>query len=185
MRQDSADLLALVEEVRRTARTDPGATSDLLRAVELPVAIRLARAFSTYFHLANVTEQVHRSRVQRDVRRTAGDPLNAAARRIEAALASGESLDPGEAGSSESRDFLTAVRALLPDPKASHLVTHERCDEDDDYAFYSAIDLLGLSTMLGLFSAPADERPRVAWWSQYTTDAAHHHGGPRSPIAVA
>jgi hypothetical protein len=103
---------------------------------------------------------------------------------VRAALASGESLDPGEAGSSESRDFLTAVRALLPDPKASHLVTHERCDEDDDYAFYSAIDLLGLSTMVGLFSASEDERPRVAWWSQYTTDAAHHHGGPRSPIAV-
>ena len=103
---------------------------------------------------------------------------------VRAALASGESLDPGEAGSSESRDFLTAVRALLPDPKASHLVTHQRCDEDDDYAFYSAIDLLGLSTMVGLFSAPADERPRVGWWSQYTTDAAHHHGGPRSPIAV-
>ncbi len=103
---------------------------------------------------------------------------------VRAALESGESLDPGEAGSSESRDFLTAVRALLPDPKASPLVTHERCDEDDDYAFYSAIDLLGLSTMVGLFSAPDDERPRVAWWSQYTTDAAHHHGGPRSPIAV-
>jgi len=103
---------------------------------------------------------------------------------VRAALSSGEAVDPGEAGSGESRDFLTAVRALLPDPTSSDLVTHERCAEDDDYAFYSAIDLLGLSTMVGLFSAPDDERPRVAWWSQYTTDAAHHHGGPRSPIAV-
>ena len=103
---------------------------------------------------------------------------------VRAALASGESVDPGEAGSSESRDFLTAVRALLPDPTVSDLVTRDRCIEDDDYAFYSAIDLLGLSTMVGLFSAAADERPRVAWWSQYTTDAAHHRGGPRSPIAV-
>ncbi len=90
VRQDSAELLALVEEVRRTARTDLGATSDLLHSVDLPTSIRLARAFSTYFHLANVTEQVHRSRVQASARRTAGDPLNAAARRIERALASGE-----------------------------------------------------------------------------------------------
>jgi predicted AlkP superfamily pyrophosphatase or phosphodiesterase len=103
---------------------------------------------------------------------------------VRAALASGEAVDPGEAGSGESRDFLTAVRALLPDPMSSDLVTHARCAEDDDYALYSAIDLLGLATMVGLFSAPEDERPRVAWWSQYTTDAAHHHGGPRSPIAV-
>jgi len=103
---------------------------------------------------------------------------------VRAALASGAAVDPGEAGSGASRDFLTAVRALLPDPQASDLVSHARCDEDDDYAFYSAIDLLGLSTMVGLFTAPEDERPRVAWWSQYTTDAAHHHGGPRSPVAV-
>ena len=90
VRQDSAELLALVEEVRRTARDDLGATSDLLHSVDLPTSIRLARAFSTYFHLANVTEQVHRSRVQASARRTAGDPLNAAARRIERALAAGE-----------------------------------------------------------------------------------------------
>jgi len=90
VRQDSAELLALVEEVRRTARTDLGATSDLLHSVDLPTSIRLARAFSTYFHLANVTEQVHRSREQRAARRTAGDPLNAAAQRIDAALAAGE-----------------------------------------------------------------------------------------------
>ena len=103
---------------------------------------------------------------------------------VRAALSSGQAVDPGEAGSGESRDFVTAVRALLPDPTASELVTHARCAEDDDYAFYSAIDLLGLSTMVGLFSAPEADRPRVAWWSQYTTDAAHHHGGPRSPIAT-
>ena len=94
-------------------------------------------------------------------------------------------VDPGEAGSAESRDFLTAVRALLPDPYASDMVTHTRCEQDDDYGFYSAIDLLGLATMKGLFSASdPDELPVVAWWSQYTTDAAHHAGGPRSAIAT-
>ena len=90
VRQDSAELLALVEQVRATARTSPTATSDLLDTVDLPTAIRLARAFSTYFHLANVTEQVHRSREQKAARRSAGDPLNAAARRIETALDAGE-----------------------------------------------------------------------------------------------
>ncbi len=65
VRQDSAELLALVEQVRATARTSPTAVSDLLDTVDLPTAIRLARAFSTYFHLANVTEQVHRSREQK------------------------------------------------------------------------------------------------------------------------
>jgi hypothetical protein len=89
-RQDSPELLALVEEVRRSARQDLGATSDRLDGIDVETAIRLARAFSTYFHLANVTEQVHRSRVQRDVRRVQGDPISAAARRIDSALASGE-----------------------------------------------------------------------------------------------
>jgi hypothetical protein len=104
---------------------------------------------------------------------------------VRAALEAGEAADPGEAGSPESRDFLTTIRALLPDPLASDLVTHARCAEDDDYAFYSAIDLLGLATMVGLFSvAEAAERPVVAWWSQYATDAAHHAGGPRSGIAT-
>ena len=103
---------------------------------------------------------------------------------VRAALSSGDAVDPGEAGSGESKDFLTAIRALLPDPLTSELVTHVRCGEDDDYAFYSSIDLLGLATMVGLFSAPGDERPSLAWWSQYATDAAHHAGGPRSPIAI-
>ncbi len=104
---------------------------------------------------------------------------------VRAALTSGDSVDPGEAGSRESLDFVTAVRALLPDPYVSDLVTRARCAEDDDYAFYSGIDLLGLSTMVGLFSAPDPaEWPTLAWWSQYTTDAAHHHGGPRSGIAT-
>ncbi|MGE0819494.1 MAG: alkaline phosphatase family protein [Candidatus Nanopelagicales bacterium] len=103
---------------------------------------------------------------------------------VRAALSSGDSVDPGAAGSAESRDFLTAVRALLPDPLTSDLVTHARCAEEDYYAFYSGIDLLGLSTMVGLFSASPEDIPVVSWWSQYTTDAGHHHDGPRSGIGT-
>ncbi len=102
---------------------------------------------------------------------------------VRAGLESGAA-HAGDPGTPESRDFVSVVRRLLPDPLVSPFVTTRRCLEDDDYAFYSAIDLLGLATMSGLFSAPADEVPAVAWWSQYTTDAGHHAGGPRSGIAT-
>ncbi len=73
VRQEGPELLALVEEVRGLVRSDPAAVASRLELVDLPTAIRLARAFSTYFHLANVTEQVHRARgVRRRPRRSAG-----------------------------------------------------------------------------------------------------------------
>ena len=103
---------------------------------------------------------------------------------VRAALAAGDAADPGEAESAQSRDFLSMIRTLLPDPKQSDLVTRQRCLQDDDFDFYSAIDLLGLNTIMGLFSNPPDEWPVVTWWSQYATDAAHHAGGPRSDIAL-
>jgi phosphoenolpyruvate carboxylase len=66
VRQEGRELLDLVEQVRDLAkrvRSEPGAPeelAELLTHVDLVVAIRLARAFTTYFHLANVAEQVHR-----------------------------------------------------------------------------------------------------------------------------
>ena len=90
VRQESADLLELVEGIRASARTDLGDTSDLLAGLDVATATRLARAFSAYFHLANVTEQVHREREQRNARRVAGDPLSRAATRISAAISAGE-----------------------------------------------------------------------------------------------
>lgn len=101
---------------------------------------------------------------------------------VRAALASGEAADPGEAGSDSSRDFLSALRARLPDPLQTPYVTASRCAQDDGYAFYSAVDLFGLQTVLGLWST-AQAAPLLTWWSSYTSDAAHHVGGPRSPIA--
>ena len=58
-----------------------------------------------------------------------------------------------------------------------------RAREDDGYAFYSAIDLLGLQTVLGLWEGAAGP-PLLTWWSSYASDAAHHGGGPRSAIAA-
>ncbi len=65
-RQEGAAFLALVEEVRAAAKAVRAGVApddelrDRLAAVDLPTAIRLARAFSSYFHLANLAEQVHR-----------------------------------------------------------------------------------------------------------------------------
>ncbi|MCF6522238.1 phosphoenolpyruvate carboxylase [Streptomyces sp. JJ36] len=62
VRQEGAELLELVERVRALTRSDGEAAAALLSRTDLPTATKLVRAFSTYFHLANVTEQVHRGR---------------------------------------------------------------------------------------------------------------------------
>ena len=61
-RQEGQALLDLVEEVRALVRTDGAAAARRLAGVDVTTATQLARAFSTYFHLANITEQVHRAR---------------------------------------------------------------------------------------------------------------------------
>jgi len=70
MRQEGRPLLDLVEEIRALVRTDGAAAAERLARLDVPTGILLARAFSTYFHLANITEQVHRAR---DLRRARGD----------------------------------------------------------------------------------------------------------------
>ncbi|MEU1815259.1 phosphoenolpyruvate carboxylase [Streptomyces roseifaciens] len=62
VRQEGEELLDLVERVRALTRSDGEAAAELLGATDLETAAKLVRAFSTYFHLANVTEQVHRGR---------------------------------------------------------------------------------------------------------------------------
>jgi phosphoenolpyruvate carboxylase len=70
VRQEGQDLLALVERVRglsKRARHEGEAAAEaelleLLEGLEPTDAIRLVRAFTTYFYLANVAEQAHRAR---------------------------------------------------------------------------------------------------------------------------
>ena len=57
VRNEGPELLELVESVRSHAKRD--ALEDL-PSLDLDTATLLARAFTAYFHLANVTEQVHR-----------------------------------------------------------------------------------------------------------------------------
>ncbi|MDP9417423.1 MAG: phosphoenolpyruvate carboxylase, partial [Actinomycetota bacterium] len=62
VRQEGRELFELVERVRLLVREDPAAATELLESTDLATATRLVRAFATYFHLANITEQVHRGR---------------------------------------------------------------------------------------------------------------------------
>ena len=62
VRQEGAELLDLVERVRELIRSDRDATVAVLSDVDPATATRLVRAFTTFFHLANVAEQVHRGR---------------------------------------------------------------------------------------------------------------------------
>ncbi|MER6996834.1 phosphoenolpyruvate carboxylase [Streptomyces sp. NPDC000410] len=76
VRQEGPELLELVERVRALTRTDGEAAAELLGDTDLETATKLVRAFSTYFHLANVTEQVHRGRELRERRAAEGGLLS-------------------------------------------------------------------------------------------------------------
>ncbi len=82
VRQEGQALLTLVEEVRAQVRTDPSAAAARLAGADVSTGTKLARAFSTYFHLANITEQVHRARELRRLRADRGGWLDRAARLI-------------------------------------------------------------------------------------------------------
>ncbi|MHA6796945.1 phosphoenolpyruvate carboxylase [Pseudonocardia bannensis] len=88
--QGGAELLELVEEVRRLSRAAVDGDDDahaeitrLLSGLDAGTAVTLARAFSQYFQLANIAEQVHRSRELRTLR-PPGDRLRTLMQRLAA-----------------------------------------------------------------------------------------------------
>ena len=94
VRNEGQELFDLVERVRASS----------VEEVELPdlaTTIRVVRAFTSYFHLANVTEQVHRGRAMLAVRREQGGW-------IERALAKMPSLSPDDVDRLAVRPVLTA-----------------------------------------------------------------------------
>jgi len=84
VRQEGSELLDLVEQVRKSVREGSG--EEILANLSVEDSVQLVRAFSTYFHLANVAEQVHRARVLADARATGGSWMARAVDRIEIAL---------------------------------------------------------------------------------------------------
>ncbi len=107
MRQEGEQLLELVEQTRGLIRSDREAAAALLAQVEPAAAIRLVRAFSTYFHLANVAEQVHRGRELAGLRERDGGWLSQAVDRIAAAEIPREELE-GEVARLGVRPVFTA-----------------------------------------------------------------------------
>ncbi|HEY3872927.1 MAG TPA: phosphoenolpyruvate carboxylase [Actinocrinis sp.] len=88
--QEGQELFDLVEEIRRLIRSADPADAERAAArlaqIDLADAIRLVRAFSNYFYLANVTEQVYRGRELHAQRATGGSWLAGAVDRIAAAI---------------------------------------------------------------------------------------------------
>jgi phosphoenolpyruvate carboxylase len=70
--------------VRKSVREGSGV--EILNKLSVDQSVQLVRAFSTYFHLANVAEQVHRSRVLAEVRERGGSWITRAIDKIEDAI---------------------------------------------------------------------------------------------------
>jgi phosphoenolpyruvate carboxylase len=83
VRQEGQELLELVEAVRKAVKDGGG--DDLLSTLSIEQSVQLVRAFSTYFNLANVAEQVHRARVLAEARAQGGSWMAKAVDKIAAA----------------------------------------------------------------------------------------------------
>jgi phosphoenolpyruvate carboxylase len=94
IRQEGKPLLDLVEKVRAAVRSGNGESA--LNDVSVDQAVQLVRAFSTYFHLANVAEQVHRSRVLENERKESGSWIAQAVNKIEEARKTGLEINQEE-----------------------------------------------------------------------------------------
>jgi phosphoenolpyruvate carboxylase len=93
-RQEGAEVLGLIERVRGTIRTDREAAAELLSGLDVENATRLVRAFTAYFYLANVAEQVHRARELHGISLERGPWLSQAVDRIaEAGLGAADVAD--------------------------------------------------------------------------------------------
>ncbi len=187
VRQEGKGLLDLVEEVRALVRHDADGAAAKLGSLDVSTATLLARAFSTYFHLANITEQVHRARELRRRRAQHGGWLDQAGQRIADRGVAAKDLSaavrrlairpvftahPTEAA---RRSILTKLRTIadaLDVEYASDRLFGERVRSDDRLA--EVLDLLWQTDELRLDRPdPTDEaRNAVYYLSDLYDDAA-------------
>jgi phosphoenolpyruvate carboxylase len=93
-RQESDELLSLVESVRLSVRE--GQQDQILSKLDDSQTISLVRAFSNYFNLANVAEQVNRSKVLADAHKSGGSWLKKTVDNILQAQKDGKTIDSKE-----------------------------------------------------------------------------------------
>ncbi len=128
VRAEGQQLFDLVETVREHAKSD---SLEDLPELDLDVTAKLARAFTAYFHLANVTEQVHRGRELVAEHTAEGGWVGQAVARIAAAGVSAADLEaevarlcvrpvftahPTEVTRRSTLDKLRRIAALLAEP---------------------------------------------------------------------
>ena len=166
-RTEGDDLLALVERVRAHAKAD---RLDQLPDFDLATITRLVRAFTAYFHLANITEQVHRGRTLTRLRHEEGGWLEQAVARIgEAGLDPDEvaallrhvavrpvfTAHPTEVARRSTIDKLRRVAALLEEPDSPRRT--RRLEE--------AVELLWLTDEIRIEPPePTDEARNVVYY---------------------
>jgi len=93
-RQESDELLSLVESVRLSVRE--GQQDQILSELDDSQTISLVRAFSNYFNLANVAEQVNRSKVLADAHKSGGSWLKKTVDNILQSQKDGKTFDSKE-----------------------------------------------------------------------------------------
>jgi phosphoenolpyruvate carboxylase len=170
-RVEGQEVLDLVETVRAGSRRDREATAKLLDSLPIEDATRLVRAFVAYFHLANVTEQVHRARALQASVRGPGWLAGAAAAIREAGLSTKEieavasrvsvrpvfTAHPTEAARRTTLDHLSRVADLLD------AEDHIRGDADRRLA--ETVELLWLTDDLRIAQPePLDEARNAVYY---------------------
>ncbi len=145
-RQEGPEFLELVEQVRVLARrlrrdddADNGELRTLLASADVLDAIRLVRAFTTYFHLANVAEQVHRIE-ELNVRKAEDGRIGETIQRLQAEGHSAETImaalqrtslgpvftaHPTEASRRSMLDKLAEISSLVDRRTTAHLTPAE------------------------------------------------------------
>ena len=93
-RQESEELLSLVESVRLSVRE--GQQDQVLSKLDDSQTISLVRAFSNYFNLANVAEQVNRSKILSEAHKSGGSWLSKTVDNILQAQKDGKGFDTTE-----------------------------------------------------------------------------------------
>lgn len=169
VRLEGETTLDLVETVRTGSRQDRETTAALLDNLDVETASKLVRAFLTYFHLANVTEQVHRCRATTGSEESGGWLAEAVAEIAEAGVSPEDlaqiaarvavrpvfTAHPTEAARRTTLTHLRSIAELLDGPGG----------EAADQRLAASIDLLWLTDDLRVVQPdPLDEARNALYY---------------------